>query len=69
MHTTFLLDEKETVFLVDFDRAVIVKKASSTEQKNLARLRRSLLKLKKMEPSFHYSGQDFKSFMEGYNTG
>ena len=64
-----LLDEKEAVFLVDFDRAVIGKKFGSAGQKNLARLQRSLLKLKRMEPSFHYSGQDFKSLMEGYNTG
>ena len=63
-----LLDGKETVFLVDFDRSVINKKASVAGQKNLARLRRSLLKLKKTEPLFHFSGQNFISLMEGYDT-
>lgn len=62
-----LLDEKESVFLVDFDRAVVGKNTVAARQKNLARLQRSLLKLKKRELSFHYSGQDFQSLMDGYN--
>ena len=63
-----LLDENESVFLVDFDRAVVGKNTGTTGRKNLARLQRSLLKLKKRELSFHYSGQDFQSLMQGYNT-
>ena len=63
-----LLDGKESVFLVDFDRAVVGKNTGTTGRKNLARLQRSLLKLKKRELSFHYSEEDFQSLMEGYNT-
>ena len=63
-----LLGEEETVYLVDFDRARVGKSARGAAQRNLSRLQRSLSKLKEREPSFHYSGQDFRSFLEGYGT-
>lgn len=64
-----LLDEKERVFLIDFDKAVIGRNTSASQKNNIARLQRSLLKLKNMESSFNYSDQDFKSLVEGYNSG
>ena len=64
-----LLDEKERVFLIDFDKAVIGRNTGALQKNNIARLQRSLLKLKNTEPSFNYSDQDFKSLMEGYYSG
>lgn len=62
-----LLNEEGEVFLVDFDKSKIDRRSSVWKQTNLARLRRSLTKLKDIEATFHYSEENFKSLMEGYN--
>ncbi len=63
-----LLNEKNCVFLVDFDKSQIETRSGSWKQRNLVRLKRSLLKLKNTEANFNYSEQDFKSLMQGYNS-
>ena len=63
-----LIDEKEKVFLLDFDRAVLGSRNQSARKNNIARLRRSLLKLKNTGPSLNYSEQDFKFLVEGYRS-
>ncbi len=62
-----LLNEKGEVFLIDFDKSRIDRHSVSWKQANLARLKRSLTKLKNIEATFHYSEKDFGSLMEGYN--
>ena len=64
-----LIDEKEKVFLLDFDRAVLGSSDVKAGKNNIARLQRSLLKLKDSGSSFNYLEQDFKFLMEGYRSG
>ena len=61
-----LINEKGRIFLIDFDKARIDKYTNVWQQANLARLERSLTKLKNIESRFNYSQQDFKSLIQGY---
>ena len=61
-----LLDAKSEIFLIDFDKSRIEKITGAWCQDNLDRLQRSLIKLNKLETTFHYSEDNFKSLMNGY---
>ncbi len=61
-----LLDEKGRVFLIDFDKSRIDPAGGGWRRVNLARLKRSLVKLSNAEATFHYSEEEFKALMEGY---
>lgn len=63
-----LLNETSSVFLIDFDKSKIETRPGSWKQSNLAKLQRSLLKLKNTEANFNYSEQDFKFLMRGYSS-
>ena len=64
-----LLDEERKVYLVDFDKAVIGRSTEALRKNSIARLQRSLLKLRDAEPSFNFSVQDFDSLKGGYLSG
>ncbi len=64
-----LLDVNNRVFVIDFDKSKIDLDAAAWRQQNLARLKRSLIKLNNTQVGFHYSGRDFRSLMEGYSRG
>lgn len=55
-------------YLIDFDKGQI-KQPGSWQQANLARLRRSLDKLKGLEAQFHFSEQDWQVLLTGYREG
>ncbi len=62
-----LIDTEKRIFLIDFDKSKIDRSFNNWKNKNLARLKRSLLKLKSSERKFNYSEQDFQALLEGYN--
>ncbi len=63
-----LLSGGEAFFLIDFDRGEL--RASSAggawKRSNLKRLQRSLLKLSKRNPSFHFSGKQWQILLKAY---
>ena len=63
-----LLDDKEQVFLIDFDRGELRTNPVNTEwkQANMARLQRSFLKeLNKLE-QFYFTEKNWQALMSGY---
>lgn len=61
-----LLGKDNTVYLIDFDKGELRSPALKWQQKNLARLQRSLRKLKKQHAEFYYSAADWGLLLEGY---
>jgi 3-deoxy-D-manno-octulosonic acid kinase len=61
-----LLNEDNSVFLIDFDKSKIEEKSGFWRKENIKRLVRSLEKLKKTKTTFYYTDQDFDAFLEGY---
>lgn len=61
-----LLDEKNTVWLIDFDKGEIRPPARDWQMANLARLRRSLGKLSGLHESFHFQISDWQQLMVGW---
>ena len=59
------LDEEGKVWLLDFDQARL-RTAGSWRQKNLARLHRSLQKIKRLNSGVHYHPKDWEHFLTGY---
>lgn len=59
------LGQSDKLFLLDFDRGEI-RPAGHWQQKNIARLHRSLQKLKRMDPNLHVSATDWEAFLDGY---
>jgi 3-deoxy-D-manno-octulosonic acid kinase len=55
------------VYLVDFDKGGIRYLGESWKAANLARLQRSLLKFKSLNDVFHYSHNNWRAFLDGYN--
>jgi 3-deoxy-D-manno-octulosonic acid kinase len=53
------------MFLLDFDRGKIMS-AGQWKQKNIARLHRSLRKIKEADNSIHYTEADWNQLLEGY---
>lgn len=59
------LDGDGRVFLLDFDRGS-VRPSGAWRRANLARLRRSLDKLKRVDPGLHFEEDDWSRLLEGY---
>lgn len=55
----------DSITLLDFDRGCIVA-AGPWQQKNLARLHRSLQKVSRLDPRVHYSEANWQQLLEGY---
>ena len=62
-----LLDNKDHVYLIDFDKSS-VDQDSSWHQRTLQRLQRSLIKLQTQGSNFHFSEANWQALMAGYNT-
>jgi len=65
-----LIDDKELVFLIDFDRGELRSNTADSgwKQANMQRLQRSFLKeLKKLE-QFHFSDNNWQALMSGYQA-
>lgn len=63
-----LFGAKVAVTLIDFDRASFGPPASRWREANLARLLRSLNKLKRLDPELNLRARDFESLRHGYNS-
>lgn len=59
------IDESGKVWLLDFDQAKLMP-AGTWRQKNLARLHRSLQKIRRANQSVRYSNKDWEQFLLGY---
>ena len=60
-----LLDEKSKVYIIDFDRGQI-KKHGPWKEANLARLERSLIKIRNSRKDFLYQDSDWKTLENSY---
>ncbi len=63
-----LLDDKEQVFLIDFDRGELRTNPVNTQwkQENMARLQRSFLKELNKLAQFYFTEQNWQALMRGY---
>jgi 3-deoxy-D-manno-octulosonic acid kinase len=59
------IDNDNHVWLVDFDRGRL-RRAGKWQTRNLARLRRSLQKVKRLDPELHYSESYWEHLLSGY---
>jgi 3-deoxy-D-manno-octulosonic acid kinase len=64
-----LLSRDGAASLVDFDRARIQRNSAGAREANLARLLRSLRKLKRLHPDLGFRDSDFELVLEGYGSG
>ena len=62
-----LIDSLLQIYLIDFDRGEI-RSPGGWSEKNLQRLKRSLLKIKAASPVFYFEEQDWDTLMQGYAT-
>ncbi len=62
-----MLDEGGRFYLIDFDRGRLRRTRSKWPQENLARLRRSLDKLRAGQINFHFAEQDWSNLLAGYS--
>ena len=60
-----LLDDKDTIYLIDFDRGRL-RKPGNWAAANLERLQRSFNKLKGLDARFAYDEASWSALMEGY---
>ncbi|MFV2060366.1 MAG: 3-deoxy-D-manno-octulosonic acid kinase [Gammaproteobacteria bacterium] len=63
-----MIDDMNTISLIDFDKGRIMPPAVSWQDLNIARLKRSLLKLNQIETSFHYSNKNWQALLLGYQA-
>ena len=63
-----LLDRGGRFHLIDFDRGRLRSPAPSWQAANLARLRRSLDKLGRRLPEFHFTEADWQNLLTGYRS-
>lgn len=61
------LDANDGFFLLDFDRGRL-RPAGAWRQQNLARLYRSLRKIRRMEPRIAFSEANWQQLMQGYSS-
>ena len=59
------IDDSGELWMLDLDRGRLLA-PGPWQQKTLARLHRSLEKIKSLEPNVHYSGENWEQFLEGY---
>ena len=59
------VDEDDSVFLLDFDRGRL-QEPGIWRQKNIARLHRSLVKIKSLDKRLHFSKAEWNELLEGY---
>jgi 3-deoxy-D-manno-octulosonic acid kinase len=59
------LNNKGHLYLLDFDRGKLLP-AGPWRQRNLARLHRSLRKLQRLNPAFHFNETSWNQFLKGY---
>jgi len=59
------VDRSDRLYLLDFDRGKILL-AGVWQQKNLARLHRSLQKIKRLDKNLHFSPVNWNELLEGY---
>jgi len=59
------IDKNDKLWLIDFDRGRL-RRPGSWQQKNLARLHRSLQKITRLDPALHYSESNWAAVLEGY---
>jgi tRNA A-37 threonylcarbamoyl transferase component Bud32 len=59
------VDDDDTVFLLDFDRGEL-REAGVWRQKNIARLHRSLQKIRSLDPRAAFSKAEWNELLEGY---
>jgi 3-deoxy-D-manno-octulosonic acid kinase len=64
-----LLTPQGHVYLVDFDKSTVHRFAPTIEHRNLARLRRSLNKLRSLSTAFHFSDSAWQALCAGYDAG
>ena len=62
-----LMDDKEDIWLIDFDRGEQRKLDDIWPQANLDRLLRSLNKEKNLQKRFYWQKKDWESLLEGYH--
>jgi 3-deoxy-D-manno-octulosonic acid kinase len=63
-----MIDEMSKISLIDFDKGKKMPPAVSWQDLNIARLKRSLLKLNQNETSFHYSNKNWQALLRGYQA-
>ena len=63
-----LLSKDGRVYLIDFDRSEVRAESKSWKDQNLARLHRSLTKLRSLRDNFHFSEKDWLMLHDGYGT-
>lgn len=63
-----LLDEGQSVFLIDFDKSGVRKDSESWKSANLDRLLRSLRKFSDRDKAFHFGDDDWQSLLQGYKS-
>ncbi len=61
-----LLGKDNTVYLADFDKGALRRPRARWQQDNLARLHRSLQKLKTAHAEFYYSTADWSALLDAY---
>lgn len=61
-----LLSETGVVYLIDFDNSYFRADSAKWKMANLARLKRSLLKFKRNEKSFHFDEKNWAELLQGY---
>jgi 3-deoxy-D-manno-octulosonic acid kinase len=59
------LGQSDKLFLLDFDRGSI-RPPGHWKQKNIARLHRSLQKIKRLNNKVHFNARDWNNFLDGY---
>jgi 3-deoxy-D-manno-octulosonic acid kinase len=59
------IDADDGVTLLDFDRGSLLP-PGAWQQKNLARLHRSLEKISRLDPRVHYTATNWQQFLDGY---
>ena len=59
------IDKNDKLWLLDFDRGSL-RQPGPWQQKNLARLHRSLQKIKRLDPELHYSETNWEQILDGY---
>lgn len=63
-----LLDTQESFWLIDFDKSRL-RRAGAWSERNLARLQRSLHKLRRLSPGFFWAEADWAALRDGYDAG